>query len=839
MHFTAIRRLFIVICALVSLLLAAPAMQAEEPAADKQQEAEGEAAAAAEQLDLIEIYTWTNSLPRDLVDLQADIDALADFDERDTQLPAIKKRIEDLTWEETSLKSDPNLSFHTINSFEAKIDRLRERIARVDNPIQNNIKTLESWHRKWLAKEKKLQQALDQFENEFESSDMFPEFYSLSDNIAAGKDLIRSNLKANLLAGHEIGKLQTRVYEMDSTAASLMAEANVLRTQQTSPSMLSTEFYQQISALQFTRAWDNLKLFIAFQYDQVRGNPALLAGALLAVAIMAFLVRLSRSRVKPSSLWADFADRPFVTSIFIFCIAFSLLTPLKTIIALPPDWDMIINLPLLASVGIFSANIFKSPWQVSLVRHLLAYFGLAIILTLINMPSVLFYLFVFYLSVGLILYYLVEFIRHKAIFGSRWKRLSVLIWFVFPVFIVIVGVSGFDQLAVVLFGRILAFIAVTLTVRLLLRFWCGFIELLLVNAPWNLIRTNAATIVSQLRPLLALLHFILWIAAILVIAWLYPTLDAAFIAMSSVSIDVMSVSVTPNSVLTVILTVYVTLLISRAIRAFLLQQVLPSHNVEIGAQISIARLIHYAVMTVGFIVLLKFLGFGMNQITILGGALGVGIGFGLQAIVNNFVSGLILLFERPIKVGDMIDVGDQVGEVKELGLRATTVQTFDNAEVVIPNSQLISANVTNWTLAEKKIRVKVPVGVAYGSDVTEVIRILLACAEANPIVLSSPKPVALFLAFGSSSLDFELRVWIADFKDKYTVLSELNQDIETEFDSAGIEIPFPQSDLHLRSIDEEAADTLHRARTKPKSTSKKSKAGAEEEKADAQDRSDR
>jgi len=213
-------------------------------------------------------------------------------------------------------------------------------------------------------------------------------------------------------------------------------------------------------------------------------------------------------------------------------------------------------------------------------------------------------------------------------------------------------------------------------------------------------------------------------------------------------------------------------------------------------------------MTIGFFILLWALGFSMSQITILGGAVGVGIGFGLQAIVNNFVSGLILLFERPVKVGDIIDVDNQIGEVKELGLRATTVQTFDNAEIVIPNSQLITGSVTNWTLAEKKVRVRVPVGVAYGTDIEKVLKILLTVANENPAVLSSPKPVALFLAFGSSSLDFELRAWIPDVNDKLSILSELNQEVEAEFDAAGIEIPFPQTDLHLRTVDRQAAQTL-------------------------------
>jgi len=233
--------------------------------------------------------------------------------------------------------------------------------------------------------------------------------------------------------------------------------------------------------------------------------------------------------------------------------------------------------------------------------------------------------------------------------------------------------------------------------------------------------------------------------------------------------------------------------------------VLPRYGAEKGVQLSITRLAHYAILTIGFLIMLNVLGFQLNQLAILGGALGVGIGFGLQAIVNNFASGLILLFERPLKVGDTIQIGSEFGEVKNLGLRATIIQTFDNAEIVVPNSDLITGQVTNWTLAERRVRVRVPVGVAYGTDVTKVLEILVACAKANPTVLGTPKPMAVFLAFGSSSLDFELRVWISEYLEKIQVLSDLNQDIENEFAINNIEIPFPQTDLHLRSVDEAAA----------------------------------
>ena len=142
--------------------------------------------------------------------------------------------------------------------------------------------------------------------------------------------------------------------------------------------------------------------------------------------------------------------------------------------------------------------------------------------------------------------------------------------------------------------------------------------------------------------------------------------------------------------------------------------------------------------------MLRVLGFELNQLALLGGALGVGIGFGLQAIVNNFASGLILLFERPIKVGDTIQIGSEIGEVKHLGLRATIIQTFDNAEIVVPNSDLITGQVTNWTLGERKVRIRVPVGVAYGTDVAKVLEILLNCGECQSYGSQYPKTDSIF-----------------------------------------------------------------------------------------------
>jgi small-conductance mechanosensitive channel len=170
--------------------------------------------------------------------------------------------------------------------------------------------------------------------------------------------------------------------------------------------------------------------------------------------------------------------------------------------------------------------------------------------------------------------------------------------------------------------------------------------------------------------------------------------------------------------------------------------------------------------------------------------------------VNNFVSGLILLFERPVRVGDYIELGGNWSEIKKIGLRATTVQTFDQADVIIPNADLVTNQVTNWTLSNRRVRLIIPVGVAYGSDVPLVIETLMACADAHAMVAKAPAPQVLFLRFGESSLDFELRVWISDVDNRLTAQSELHQEIDRRFRETKIEIAFPQRDLHLRSADE-------------------------------------
>lgn len=193
----------------------------------------------------------------------------------------------------------------------------------------------------------------------------------------------------------------------------------------------------------------------------------------------------------------------------------------------------------------------------------------------------------------------------------------------------------------------------------------------------------------------------------------------------------------------------------------------------------------------------------MSKFTILAGAFGVGLGFGLQNIVNNFVSGLILLFERPVTVGDVLDVDGQQGELTQIGLRASTIRTRHGSDLILPNGQLISEKVTNWTHGDNCRKLEINVGVGYDSDPEQVLELLMNAALKNPQILDNPEPNAVFMGFGDSSLKFELRAWTIISDQWKRVYSDLAVDVHKALKESKITIPFLQRALHLKTIEKE------------------------------------
>jgi potassium-dependent mechanosensitive channel len=315
---------------------------------------------------------------------------------------------------------------------------------------------------------------------------------------------------------------------------------------------------------------------------------------------------------------------------------------------------------------------------------------------------------------------------------------------------------------------------------------------------------------------------VLWAALLASVLHLWGLPDAyfeQFYTWIAAGFTVGSLRVNPTRIVLALFTLTTLLMLSGWVRSRLRRRWLARTTMDRGAREATVTIIGYLGVALAFVIALAVAGFEFTNLAIIAGALSVGIGFGLQAIVNNFVSGLILLFERPIKTGDWIVVGNTEGYVKRISIRSTMIQTFDRADVIVPNSDLISNQVTNWMLYDPRGRIRVPIGVAYGSDTEKVRELLLEIASTHPEVITdgtSPAPRVLFLQFGDSSLDFEVRCHIRNIDLRRIVMSDLNFAIDKAFREHGVEIPFPQRDVHIRDWPQEKKPSTLRRGKRPK-----------------------
>jgi small-conductance mechanosensitive channel len=258
-----------------------------------------------------------------------------------------------------------------------------------------------------------------------------------------------------------------------------------------------------------------------------------------------------------------------------------------------------------------------------------------------------------------------------------------------------------------------------------------------------------------------------------------------------------ALNVSLGDILIFALVVWLTFILSSAVRVLLAEDIFSRVHLPRGVPTALSSFVHYVILLIGFFLGLAALGLDFTRITILAGALGVGVGFGLQNIVNNFVSGLILLFERPIQIGDAVQLGTLTGEVKRIGIRSSTLRTWDGAEVIVPNGSLVSDQVTNWTLSDRMRRFDLEVGVAYGTDPQQVVALLAEVARGTPGVLPEPPPIVLFLGFGDSALNFQLRAWTAHFEEWMKTRSDLGLAVHDALEKAGITVPFPQREVRV------------------------------------------
>jgi small-conductance mechanosensitive channel len=273
--------------------------------------------------------------------------------------------------------------------------------------------------------------------------------------------------------------------------------------------------------------------------------------------------------------------------------------------------------------------------------------------------------------------------------------------------------------------------------------------------------------------------------------------------------------VTLWSIIYFIFSILLLVYISSKIRNILESKILTRYKLDIGIRQSIATIVRYLILIIGFIIIIQTAGIDLTALGLIAGAVGVGIGFGLQNITNNFLSGIIILFERPIKVGDRIEVADVRGDVVKISARATTIVTNDNISIIVPNSDFINSIVINWSHNDRLVRFNFSVPVSYKENPEVIKNLLMEVVAENPGVLKNPSPDVLFDDFGESSLDFNLRVWTSQFVDRPNVLkSQLYYSVFKKFSENNIEIPFPQRDLHLKSGFEFKENEIQKKHTK-------------------------
>jgi len=401
---------------------------------------------------------------------------------------------------------------------------------------------------------------------------------------------------------------------------------------------------------------------------------------------------------------------------------------------------------------------------------------------------------------------------------GKWRRLLI---FAARFALTLLGISvvanflGFVRLASLLTRATLTSGFAALIALVLIEVISGFLTVLLRRGPvmlLNSVRLSYGDLTRRMTRLVTLGVLLLWFMAALSSFGIQDIVWNVLTGSLGRQWAIGSWEISLGDVIAFALTLWLSLWISRIIRALLKDDVLPKMHLARGVPQTISTLATYVVLIVGFLIAAGAAGVDLTRITLLAGALGVGIGFGLQSVVNNFISGLILMFERPIQIGDTIDIEGLRGEVRRIGIRASVVRTFEGAEVIVPNGDLISGRVTNWTLSDRLRRVELPVGVKYGTDPKAVLEILIEAARKHEDVLDDPAPVGLFVGFGDSSLDFMLRFWTAKFDSWIQLSSEVAVNMNDDLAAAGIEIPFPQRDLHLKSMEESVKQALTKGR---------------------------
>jgi small-conductance mechanosensitive channel len=747
-----------------------------------------------------EIIPRLAELKQQSADLATQLERLQETESFLTPLKDAREQADILTPATTNLSDPSNWNFDRLLDTRSQLVEQQDKLATLLDGILVRLQTLDSLREHW--------QNQQVFWQQWQGS--LPEDV-LKTQREAFKQAIEESQKAQqriVAAGEPLITLQGEVAQLQEQTLNLLALVdNTLQSmreetfQKTARSFTSPRFYRQFNPTLMDEVKKGVEGIAGLDSGFFRSQGWLVGLQLFMAILLAGFVFQKARRAEASEEWQFIIRHPMATAIFVATIVCS---PFYT--APPALWRWLLALLAAFSSAVLIAGLLDDPRKKLMVYVLACIFVVTLALQIIALPLPLYRLYLAALSLLGIPFLLVLAALHRKVPGRRKDffvpalRLGAVILFCSFV----AQWLGYSTLSSRLVESSMNTVFLGLLTWMTLHLGSGGLQYLL-NLPMLRRRRFVSRFGRELEIRLRrlLVTFIVGCAALYLLEiWrIFPSAGQAWLTILQLEFALGQKTIAMKLVLMAIVTFYAAVQGSWILGALLETEFFPRRALDRGVHDSILKLLHYVVITLGFLLSLSLLGFELKNFVVLAGALGIGIGFGLQHIVNNFVSGLLLLFERPVKVGDMIMIESEWCTVRKIGLRATTVETFDQSEIIVPNSDLISQKVTNLTLSSEQSRVVVQVGAAYGSNVQKVLELLTACAVEHPRVLKDPPPSPLFVAFGESSLNFELRAWVAKTDYRFQVKSDLLSSIDNKFREAGIEIPFPQRDLHLRSLD--------------------------------------
>jgi len=751
--------------------------------------------------ELSSIVPLASTLPGRLKQLEASLHNLPDFYDVEREYTRLNTEVDKLAAQLEMIRASDRYNWVRLDNLYLQLGYEKTSAEKNGEQLAKVIDWLAEWKTQWQTEQEQWNNWQLVLLKDRVPSQLRSTFYMAKETIDTALNLVTEQLDSMMLIQQKGGEVRTKIDALESATSSLISQSRQRFLFAKWPPLLSSDYFSQFEWKLWLVTFENLNAITWPDRRYFIQHRWLYVTQFFILLVIIFNIHRNREAFSQSEYWRFLAVRPVSAALLVIIILQLLfLKYLQFPVLIKLFYILIGWFSLIRLLGV----AIEQQWKRKAAFWVITFFIITLMLEAFNFPLPFYRLYIFIASLTAFFFCL-----HWRLKSSR-KDSAFYAWTLnlgslFLGIIVIAQLWDTKGNVLFFFKSLLVSMAIIITFTLFIRIIRGGLHWLFFSSPiWEIkqLRSEADRLARRIGLLVEIVIWGFGLLPIILTIWgVYLSVPEATTHLLSLGFNIGHQRMNIGLILTSAVILYCFVLLSWVLPKVLLDGMIFGKGMERGVRISVGRIIQYSIIFIGLVLTLITLGLDFTKITIILSALGVGIGFGLQGIVNNFINGLVMLFEQPARVGDIIEVKDKLTEIKRIGLRSTTVQTLDKAEIIISNADLLSKEVVNWTLSNRQIRLTIPVGVAYGSNVPLVFETLLACAEEHKLIAKSPPPQVLFLNFGENSLGLELRVWIKDADHRLTVTSDLHQEIERKFREAKINIAFPQRDLHLRSID--------------------------------------